>query len=101
MNALLGPEWLGPVLDNEPVILCGDFNCAPGGRVIGRRWGKLRDASGDAGTHTFSSNRPFTRLDYIFTSRHFERKDARVIRNDLTRVTSDHLPVVADLFFKK
>lgn len=101
MNALLGADWLGPVLGSEPIILCGDFNCAPGGPCYRTAVGKLRDAGADTSSPTFSSNRPFTRLDYIFTSRHFEPKDTRVIRNDLTRVTSDHLPVVADLLFKK
>jgi endonuclease/exonuclease/phosphatase family metal-dependent hydrolase len=101
MNALLGPDWLGPLLDSEPIILCGDFNCTPGGSCYRTAVGRLRDVSGDAGTHTFSSIRPFTRLDYIFSSHHFDRKEARVIRNDLTRVASDHLPVVADLLFRK
>jgi endonuclease/exonuclease/phosphatase family metal-dependent hydrolase len=46
---------------------------------------------------TFSSLQPLVRLDHIFTSPHFERESAHVVRNDLTRVASDHLPLVADL----
>jgi len=46
---------------------------------------------------TFSSFRPMVRLDYIFASRHFAPLQITVLRNDLTRVASDHLPLVADL----
>ena len=37
------------------------------------------------------------RLDHIFISPHFELQHVTVVRNDLTRISSDHLPLVADL----
>lgn len=101
MKALLGPDWVGPVLDNEPVIVCGDFNCRPGGPTYRRATAKLRDMAGARGVNTFSSLHPFTRLDYIFASGHFTPENVTVVRTELTRISSDHLPVVADLMVEE
>jgi endonuclease/exonuclease/phosphatase family metal-dependent hydrolase len=101
MKALLGPEWLGPVLETEPVILCGDLNCRPGGATHRLAAAKLRDVAHARGAHTFSSLRPLVRLDHIFVSRHFSAKSVAVIRNHLTRVGSDHLPLQADLLVQE
>jgi hypothetical protein len=46
---------------------------------------------------TFISSRPFARIDHIFVSSHFTTESVSVIRNYLTRVSSDHLPLLADL----
>ncbi|CAM2878114.1 endonuclease/exonuclease/phosphatase family protein [Rariglobus hedericola] len=103
MNALLGPDWLGPVIATEPVILCGDFNLSPGSAPYGLAASKLRDVqaarSGHRPRSTFSSTKPFMRIDHIFVSAHFETERAFVPRNDLTRLASDHLPLLADLSF--
>lgn len=103
MKALLGPDWLGPVIATEPVVLCGDFNLTPGSAPYGLAASKLRDvqAAGDGHRplNTFSSMQPFLRLDHIFVSAHFETGRAFVPRNDLTRIASDHLPLLADLSF--
>ena len=103
MEALLGPDWLGPVIATEPVILCGDFNLSPGSRPYGLVASKLRDVQthrhGHQALSTFSSIQPFMRLDHLFVSAHFEILRVSVPRNDLTRVASDHLPLLADLSF--
>ena len=103
MQVLLGPNWLGPVIAKEPVILCGDFNLSPGSVPYGLAASKLTDVQaareGHAPKSTFSSTRPFMRIDHIFVSAHFETENAFVPRNDLTRVSSDHLPLLADLSF--
>jgi endonuclease/exonuclease/phosphatase family metal-dependent hydrolase len=103
MRMLLSPDWLGGLGDDEPVILCGDFNLMPGSKPYGLAVGVLRDAqaarNGHRPVNTFSSTQPFTRLDHIFLSRHFDVQRVAVPRNDLTRVASDHLPLVADLSF--
>lgn len=102
-KALLGDDWLGPVMDKEPVILCGDFNFSPGGPAYGFVAGKLRDVQAARGGHrplsTFTSARPFKRIDHIFVSAGFTTERVRVPRNELTRVSSDHLPLWADLSF--
>jgi endonuclease/exonuclease/phosphatase family metal-dependent hydrolase len=103
MKALLGVHWLGPVIGKDPVILCGDFNLTPGSVPYGLAASKLRDvqAAGDGHRprNTFSSTRPFLRLDHIFVSDHFETGRVFVPRNDLTRIASDHIPLLADLSF--
>lgn len=103
MEDLLGPSWLGPVIANEPVILCGDFNLSPGSLPYGLAASKLTDVQAGRDGHeprcTFSSAHPFMRIDHIFVSKHFETERAMVPRNDLTRVASDHLPLLADLSF--
>lgn len=100
VEALLGPEWLGGIDPAEPVILCGDFNAMPGSAPLRLVAAKLRDVQARGGNvrpaATFSSLRPLLRLDHIFVSSHCERQSVSVIRNALTRVASDHLPLMAD-----
>jgi endonuclease/exonuclease/phosphatase family metal-dependent hydrolase len=101
MRALLGPEWLGPVLATEPALICGDFNMLPGSVPYRLATGSLRDVQtllpDRRPLATFSSLRPLVRLDHIFLSSHFEVREITVVRNDLTRVASDHLPLLAEL----
>jgi len=101
VKALLGPEWIGGISPDEPVVLCGDFNALPGSLPYKLAAARLRDVQaagpGFRPAGTFSSVQPLVRLDHIFTSAHFERQTVLVVRTDLTRVASDHLPLVADL----
>ncbi len=97
MDALLGSDWLETVLDNTPVILCGDFNCRPGSVPHGLATAKLRDAVGEVRGGSFTSARPLVRIDHIFVTRHFVTRHAGIVKNALSRVSSDHLPVVVDL----
>jgi endonuclease/exonuclease/phosphatase family metal-dependent hydrolase len=101
MRALLGPEWLGPLLADEPVIVCGDFNLLPGSLPYRLAAAQLHDIQllgpGSRPVNTFSSMQPVLRIDHMFVSRHFTRDTINAVRNDLTRVASDHLPLVADL----
>lgn len=103
MEALLGPDWLGPVIASEPVILCGDFNLSPGSPAYRLAMKKLSDVQAGRVGHrplaTFTSARPMLQLDHIFVSAHFDTHRAFVPRNDLTRLASDHLPLLADLSF--
>lgn len=101
MRALLGPEWIGGILEHEPVLLCGDFNMLPNSvpyRIASER---LRDAQLLPANHkpvnTFSSLQPILRIDHLFVSKHFEPHSIIAVRNDLTRVASDHLPLLAEL----
>ena len=101
VKELMSEEWIGGIPREEPVIVCGDFNALPGSVPYKLAAAKLRDVQFPGKGHrplgTFSSLQPLVRLDHIFVSPHFERQRVRVIRNDLTRVASDHLPLVADL----
>ncbi len=100
MQALLGADWIGGIPPEEPVVLCGDFNALPGSRPYRLAAQLLRDVQSGGGHRplgTFSAQQPLVRLDHVFMSAHFERIAVRVVRNDATRVASDHLPLVADL----
>jgi len=103
MRMLLGQEWLGRISDDEPILLCGDFNLTPGSAPYGLAAGRFRDVqaarSGHRPLNTFSSMRPFVRLDHIFISPRLEVKNVFVPRTVLTRVASDHLPLVAEFSF--
>ncbi len=100
MEALTGPDWLGAVPLGEDVLLCGDFNSLPGSvpyRLAARR---LQDAQAVLKRHTplrtFSSTQPFARIDHIFASSSFVPEKIWVPRDRVTRVASDHLPLVVD-----
>jgi endonuclease/exonuclease/phosphatase family metal-dependent hydrolase len=100
MEALVGPEWIGAIPAGEDIILCGDFNATPGSvpyRIAART---LKDAQtslkGHVPLRTFSSTQPFARLDHIFVSPAFVPERISVPRDRVTRVASDHLPLVVD-----
>ena len=99
MQTLLGPNWLGPILDSQAIILCGDFNLPPGTAPYRLAADRLRDVASNVSEalNTFISSRPFARIDHIFASSHFITESVSVVRNYLTRVSSDHLPLLADL----
>jgi endonuclease/exonuclease/phosphatase family metal-dependent hydrolase len=100
MQALLGEEWIGGIPEQEPVILCGDFNCLPRSAPYVMASRRLRDVQKGRDRrplNTFTSIRPLVRLDHIFASAEIACLAVVVPRNDLTRVASDHLPLVADL----
>jgi endonuclease/exonuclease/phosphatase family metal-dependent hydrolase len=101
VRALLGSDWIGGLAQTEPVLLCGDFNALPGSLPYKLAAARMRDAQSPENNHrpvaTFSSAQPLVRLDHIFASNHFRRQKVFVVRSDLTRGASDHLPLVADL----
>jgi endonuclease/exonuclease/phosphatase family metal-dependent hydrolase len=104
-NDLLGENWVGSIADDEPLILCGDFNMLPRSqpyRTLARR---LRDVQAGSNEftplNTFTTFHPFARIDHIFVSRHFVPSNIVVPRNYLTRVASDHWPLVVDLVYQQ
>lgn len=88
-----------------PVIVLGDFNTqiedgeldaliGPNGN-LSDAWGAMGEGAGNS---IFLASFPaYARIDFILVSRHFTVEAIRVIDTDLTRIASDHLPVVADL----
>lgn len=107
MQMLLGEDWLGGLPDDAPILMCGDFNLTPGSAPYRLAAARFRDVQlavngnerGPRPMKTFSSLRPFARLDHIFLSKRFAVERVIVPRNALTRVASDHLPLVADFSF--
>jgi endonuclease/exonuclease/phosphatase family metal-dependent hydrolase len=99
IQALLGSKWIGALPADEPVILCGDFNFAAGSAPHRLAVTHLRDVAETRRRElrTFPSARPLVQIDHIFVSAHFAVEDITTVRNDLSRVASDHLPLVASL----
>jgi endonuclease/exonuclease/phosphatase family metal-dependent hydrolase len=99
---LLGPKWLGETPKDKPLVLCGDFNMMPRSRhyrALVQRG--VQDVqlllNGRRPANTFFAFLPFSRIDHIFVSPHFEVEEVRVPQTTLTRTASDHLPLIADL----
>lgn len=82
-----------------PVIVAGDFNTPPRGRIYEQLTRRLRDAFHERGWgtgYTFHSRLPVMRIDYVFAS-----DDVGVIGcHPLPVRGSDHRPVVADVVLK-
>lgn len=98
---LLGPDWLGRVDRSRPCILCGDFNAVPGSPTHQALRRILRDCDEELAPgrrlKTYVSYLPLTRIDHVFTCAQVQVHRVEVPRSPLTRVASDHLPLVVDL----
>ncbi|QJE97767.1 endonuclease/exonuclease/phosphatase family protein [Luteolibacter luteus] len=98
---LLGNAWLGGLSDDEPVILCGDFNTGPRSPVFARLRSRLRDAQlaveGHKPCATFSSVKPLLRIDHVFVSRHFSVEAIERPDTPTAVIASDHLPLCVEL----
>jgi endonuclease/exonuclease/phosphatase family metal-dependent hydrolase len=89
----------GGAIDGDPraLVLGGDFNDFPPGpaaRLLVRRFIDAALARRDL-TPTFPSRRPFLRLDRLYSRGAIDLRGYNVVRSKLTRIASDHLPVVA------
>jgi endonuclease/exonuclease/phosphatase family metal-dependent hydrolase len=100
-EALFGPDWLGDTQCSAPLVLCGDFNARPGSRVHRHVAQKLRDVHAGLqarqSRRTFPTRYPMASLDHVFLSREFETRHVEVVRTPLTRVASDHYPLLVEL----
>ena len=94
---LTGPEWLGhPSLREAPVILAGDFNCGPRSAPLRMlREGFARKSSADPAPTTFPSRLPLLKLDHVLVRGGLGLAALEALRTPLTRLASDHLPVLA------
>lgn len=97
---LAGPEWLGHPDCQGPTILLGDFNATASSVVYRTLTQRLAPARGLAPrkspTSTFPSQLPVLRIDHLFVSPGIEVRDVTAPFDPLTRVASDHLPLVMD-----
>ncbi|SCB61150.1 Metal-dependent hydrolase, endonuclease/exonuclease/phosphatase family [Rhizobium aethiopicum] len=103
MTTLLNSGWLHGSSDEPvPSILCGDFNAIPSSATYRLATRSLTDAqlAGNATPKaTFPSRYPLMRLDHIFVTDDLIVKRAAVLETRLTRVASDHLPLIAEISF--
>lgn len=99
--ALVGPDWMGHQDCADPAILLGDFNAPPYSRSYRLIATHLRDAqlsnSHGEPQPTFHTRAPVLRLDHMFVTGSVDVVNAAPVRNPLTRVASDHFPLLAEL----
>lgn len=99
--ALVGPDWIGHPECADPAILLGDFNAPPYSRSYRLIAERMQDAqlSNPFGEPqpTFHTRAPVLRLDHVFVTRSVEVVAAGPVKNLLTRVASDHFPLLAEL----
>jgi len=101
IKALLGDEWLGRLNADQPVILCGDFNCVPSSKGYRLLCSRFLDAQAELKEHrptcTFYSRLPSFRIDHVFIQPGIRVTGITVPCSELAKVASDHLPLIADL----
>jgi endonuclease/exonuclease/phosphatase family metal-dependent hydrolase len=97
---LAGSAWLDHADCRSPAILLGDFNATASSvvyRTLVRRLQPARQlAPRKSPTSTFPSQLPVLRIDHLFVSAGVEVLDVTAPFTPLTRVASDHLPLVMD-----
>lgn len=102
---LLGESWIGDITEDAPLILCGDFNMFPRSEPYRALTRRLKDVQSSLEAfpplNTFTTFHPLVRIDHIFVSNHFTPEKILVPRNELTRVASDHLPLIVDLVYQQ
>ncbi|WP_332873807.1 endonuclease/exonuclease/phosphatase family protein [Aurantimonas marina] len=100
-ETVLGAEWLGHPECRNPVVLVGDFNAVPRSRAYRRLAQHLSEAARLAGNSdpgaTYPSRMPLLRIDHAFLRGAVTVRSVTSIRTPLTRVASDHLPLLLEL----
>ena len=105
-DALLSDRWLAHAACTDPAILIGDFNATAQHSTYRRLAARLEDAQRSLRKpgrclRTFPSRMPMLRIDHVFVSRSVKVLSAQTPRNALTRVASDHLPLIVDFRIDK
>lgn len=97
---LAGPAWLEHPGCQGDTILLGDFNATMSSLVYRTLTQRLRPARRLAArkqpTSTFPSQLPVLRIDHLFVSDGIKVHEVSAPFDPLTRVASDHLPLVMD-----
>ncbi len=98
--ALVGKDWMGHPDCAGPTLLAGDFNATSITRpyqTLTRNHADCQRALGLRPTlKTFPSGFPSIRIDHVFVSPHVRVTGVRAPFSPLSRMASDHLPLVVD-----
>jgi endonuclease/exonuclease/phosphatase family metal-dependent hydrolase len=98
--ALAGGDWLGAAPAGAPLILLGDFNATPryaAYRTLAAQLTESRRAARlSRRAPTFPSTFPVLALDHVFVSAAVSVEAVRTPLDPLSRLASDHLPLVVD-----
>ena len=100
IKGLVGEQWLNIGSHNIPVIFCGDFNEGPssmGHQLLKKYFGEVKSNMDEKSfKKTLFSYWPLFEVDHIFFSGDLKVECVNVPVTPLTRIASDHLPLVAD-----
>lgn len=101
IRTLVSEDWINHPDCTGPTILCGDMNAsinAPALRLLAPQMNEVQSQlPQQARQNTFSGRIPKLCIDHIWV-RDVERIDAVTVPGtELTRLASDHLPLIADL----
>ena len=98
--ALAGKDWLGHPDCTGPTLLAGDFNATSITRPYQTLTRNLADCQRQLGLRptvkTFPSGFPAIRIDHVFVSPEIRVTAVRAPFSPLSRMASDHLPLVVD-----
>ncbi|MGH6958432.1 MAG: endonuclease/exonuclease/phosphatase family protein [Caulobacteraceae bacterium] len=98
--ALAGPDWLGAAPAEAPLVLLGDMNATPQAlayRTFAARLIESRKVARQGRrAPTFPSNFPVLAIDHVFVSGKVRVEAVRTPLDPLSRLASDHLPLVVD-----
>ncbi|MEZ4655394.1 MAG: endonuclease/exonuclease/phosphatase family protein [Candidatus Eisenbacteria bacterium] len=101
VEALLGPEWLRSSECHGAVVLAGDFNAGASSRTMTRLQEAITNAVPERldgrALRTWTGSVPLRRLDHILISSSLAMTGVRAPRTAVSRVASDHVPLVVDV----
>jgi endonuclease/exonuclease/phosphatase family metal-dependent hydrolase len=109
VSALLGPDWVGDPAFADTAVLLGDFNATSRYAAYRQLADRLQDVQrgvrgerlGGRTVRTFPSRMPVLRIDHMFLSASVEVAGVYAPLTPLSRLASDHLPLVADLRIRR
>ncbi|MFT6408439.1 MAG: endonuclease/exonuclease/phosphatase family metal-dependent hydrolase [Arenicella sp.] len=89
--------------EKKAMILCGDFNATRAHHTHRSISKVMKDVEvifeNKKRKKTFPAKFPALRIDHIFVANEVSVRDVMVPSNQLTKVASDHLPLIADIEF--
>jgi endonuclease/exonuclease/phosphatase family metal-dependent hydrolase len=99
--AIAGPDWRGAAPAGAPLVILGDMNATPRNAAYQAFAAHLTE-SRRAARHarrapTFPSTFPVLPIDHVFVSGAVGVETVRTPLDPLSRLASDHLPLVVDL----
>jgi endonuclease/exonuclease/phosphatase family metal-dependent hydrolase len=93
---LLGDALIKTASLAGPRVVVGDFNEWTRGIASALMHEQFASVDAKLLKKTFPGLVPLFRLDHFYFDRHLKLKDFAVVRTKLTKMASDHLPLVAD-----
>jgi endonuclease/exonuclease/phosphatase family metal-dependent hydrolase len=100
-NLTLGSGRIVKSYRDTDLSIRGDFNANPGHKTCQRITQMLNDAQDKLDNHvpqrTWFGRFPVGRIDHIFVAKEIDVQACLVPRTTLTRIGSDHLPLIVDV----